>query len=56
MNLFGIAKTILEFDGVMDTLLKEGSEILSYSNELDLIRMRWWIKYTSHWMDNISNN
>ena len=40
MNPFGIAKTILEFDRVMDALLKEESEILSYSNELNLIRMR----------------
>jgi len=40
MNPFGVARTISEFDGVVDALLKEGSEILSYSNRLNLIRMR----------------
>jgi len=39
MNPFGIAKTIPEFNGDVDALLKEGSEILSYSDRLDLIRM-----------------
>jgi len=40
MNSFSIARTIPEFDEVVDTLLKKGSEILSYSNKLDLIMMR----------------
>ena len=47
INLFGITRIIPEFDRVIDTLFKEESKILSYNNRLDLIRMRWWIKYMS---------
>ena len=56
MNSFSIATTISEFDGVVDALLKEGSEILSYSDKLDLITMRQWDVYISYWMDSISND
>jgi len=56
INPFSITRTIPEFNEVMSVLLKINSEILSYGNRLKLIRMRWWIKYASHWMDSISNN
>jgi len=56
MNIFGITRIIPEFNDVMDTLFKEGSEILSYSNKLDLIRMSQWVKYMSYQIDSISNN
>ena len=56
MNSFSIARTISEFNRVVDALLKEGSEILSYSDRLDLIMMRQWDEYVSYWMDSISND
>ena len=40
INLFGIVRIIPKFNRVIDVLLKKGSEIMSYNDELDLIRMR----------------
>jgi len=56
MNLFGFTRVVLKFNEVMDVSLKEGSEILSYDDKLDLIGIRWRIEYKSHQIDSISNN
>jgi len=44
INPFSFARAVPKFNEVMDTLLKEGSEILSYGNKLDLLEMRQRIK------------
>lgn len=40
INLFGFARTVPKFNKVIDILLKEGSEIFSYDNKLDLLEIR----------------
>ena len=48
MNPFGFARAVPKFNEVINVLLKEGSEIFSYSNRLDLLEMRQRIKYISY--------
>ena len=55
MNPFGFARAVPKFNEVINVLLKEGSEIFSYSNRLDLLEMRQRIKYISYWINSISN-